>query len=66
MATCTDGASLASRSSSDAWPSAPSITITSSTGDCATAASARSRNGETVISTFAPESASWKAISSGV
>ena len=42
------------------------MTTISSTGDCSTAASARSRNGETVMSTLAPESRSWKAISSGV
>src|SRR5919107_1734451 len=66
MSTCTDGASLLSRSTSEAWPSAPSRTTTSSTGDVETAAIARSRNGETVMSTLAPESRSWKAISSGV
>jgi hypothetical protein len=42
------------------------MTMISSTGDFSVASLARSRNGETVTSTFAPESRSWKAISSGV
>ena len=66
MSTCTEGASAPRRSNRFACPSAPSSTMISSTGDFSAAAEARSMNSEMVMRIFAPESFSWKAISSGV
>ncbi len=60
---CTSGgaAVVASRSRSEACPSAPSSTMISETPtpSWATAAFARSRNSEIVIIILAPESRSW-------
>jgi hypothetical protein len=66
MSTWTEGASAPRRSNRFACPSIPSRTTTSSTGDCPTATAARSMNREIVMRILAPESFSWKAISSGV
>ncbi len=59
---------VASRSRRLVWPSAPSRTMIASAGrpTSAAAAEARSRKGEIVNSSFAPESASWWASSPGV
>ena len=66
MSTWGDGASLPSRSIRLLCPSMPSRTTISPTGAFSTAAAARSMNSEMVMRIFAPESFSWKAISSGV